>query len=480
MAINRDTTTTHRQLAKQSNRVGFAILTFIGLGIVLPMVMLLQNKIDWISVATTTRYAVVAYSSIKISLLIADPKVRPTAGVFWIFVYICMAVVPLAQLATGFSTLLSMKITDLQLLQATGVILVGCIFFDLASRQKDSADTTSKNYKVRKLRSLATLRVFSLFAMAMASLFIVQVGGLQVFFSSREETSQALDQISPESGQAVRAMISASGSVTCLISLLFYIHMIRYRRKELNFQDIGLIMLLVAFNVVINNPMSNSRYWALAVIFGLFLPIVRHRKALFSGMLISGILLALFLFPLSDVSRRKAGYGSVEQFDSVWQMISVKDYDQYSMLTNTLGYTSDNGFSWGYQLIGAIFFWVPRVIWPGKPVDSGVEVGAWMNGVNLNLSSPFWAEGWINFGLLGVVIFMYCLGAVSRRLDSEFSRGFDGGFAVGYLGISVFVGYLFILLRGSLLQSMGRLFIIILSTIILTEVSKIVENEVLE
>jgi hypothetical protein len=35
--------------------------------------------------------------------------------------------------------------------------------------------------------------------------------------------------------------------------------------------------------------------------------------------------------------------------------------------------------------------------------------------------------------------------------------------SVGYLGVSIFSGYMFILLRGSLLQSMGRLMILALA-----------------
>jgi peptidoglycan/LPS O-acetylase OafA/YrhL len=117
-----------------------------------------------------------------------------------------------------------------------------------------------------------------------------------------------------------------------------------------------------------------------------------------------------------------------------------------------------------------VLFWVPRGIWPTKPLDSGVEVGLWMSSANVNLSSPLWAEAWINFGVPGVVVTLALLGLVSRRFDSGFGAGKVSANAVGYLGVSILAGYMFILLRGSLLQSMGRLMVLAVAVACLTAV----------
>ena len=105
----------------------------------------------------------------------------------------------------------------------------------------------------------------------------------------------------------------------------------------------------MVLNVVVNNPISNSRYWTLAVLFGLVMPLIGSRKALFNVAIVGGVVAAIFLFPLSDITRRAAGTGVMLQTDSVWRMISTKDYDQFSMLANTLGFTPDEGLTWGYQ-----------------------------------------------------------------------------------------------------------------------------------
>ena len=451
-------------------RSAAALVAFLIFAVVLPLLARGAAAVAYTDTDFLIRYAVALYAAVKISTLLWQSDIRPVAGVFWIFVYTGMGLAPLAQLTTGRSTALAIQVDEGLLTLASFLTLLGCLCFDAAYhvrlRHRRSAPP-----RFRKLRSLQTLRFFSMAAVGAALVYIVQVGGLGVFFLSREETSEALDAINPDSGQALRAIISAAGSVACLTALIFYIHVWRNRQRPLAAVDGALTAVLVVMNVIVNNPISNSRYWTLAVLFGLLLPLIRGRKGIFNGMLAGGALGSILVFPLSDVTRRAAGTGTAVQFDSVWTTIATKDYDQFTMLANTLGYTQDHGLSWGQQALGPLFFWVPRVVWPDKPYDTGVEVGMWMNSVNLNLSAPLWAEAWINFGLIGLIVVFAGLGFLARRLDAGFRMDILSRGSVGYLGISIFAGYLFILLRGSLLQSMGRLMILTLSILILTAVA---------
>ena len=450
-------------------RAGLSILAFLGFAVVIPLFLRVTSEAPYTDTAFLLRYSVVLYASVRISAILWREPVTPVAGVFWMFVYICMGVVPLAQLATGASTMLARQVDDATLQAATAVTLLGCFSFDIAYNLRlfRHADRPAPS---RTLRSIDTLRVFAVVAIFGGLIYVVQVGGLGVFFASRQEAGQALDQLSPDSGQAVRSIVSAFGSVGCLVALIFYIHVLRLMRHALKLVDAFLLAALVVMNLIVNNPISNSRYWALSVLFGLIMPLIRFRKSLFNLAIIGGILAAILVFPLSDVTRRKAGADAVLQADSVWHMISTKDYDQFSMLANTLSFTGDAGFAWGYQFLGPVLFWVPRGIWPTKPLDSGVEVGLWMSSANVNLSSPLWAEAWINFGVPGVVVTLALLGLVSRRFDSGFGAGKVSANAVGYLGVSILAGYMFILLRGSLLQSMGRLMVLAVAVACLTAV----------
>jgi hypothetical protein len=453
--------------SKSGLGAGLSILAFLGFAIAIPLILRSVSEASYSDTEFLIRYSPALYSAFRMSVILWKDQVRPVAGVFWMFVYICLGVVPLAQLSTGASTILAIQVDTATLYATTAVTLVGCISFDLAYHLK-LFRTLVGPPPVRALRGTDSLRIFAAVAVLGGLIYVAQVGGIGVFFASRQETSQALDQVSPDSGQAARAIVSAFGSVACLVALIFYIHMIRMRRSSLNLVDVALIVGLVVLNVIVNNPISNSRYWTLAVLFGLVLPLIGSRKSLFNFAIIGGVVAAIFVFPLSDITRRTAGTGVLLQTDSVWRMISTKDYDQFTMLANTLGFTRDEGLTWGHQFLGAVLFWVPRVIWPTKPLDSGVEVGQWMSSANLNLSSPLWAEAWINFGVAGVVVTFSLLGLLSRRFDAGFRPGALLAGSVGYLGVSIVSGYMFILLRGSLLQSMGRLLVLALAIAFLT------------
>lgn len=457
---------------RAGSRTATALAAFVVFAVVIPLLMRASSAVFYTDTDFLLRYAVVLYAAVKLSQVLGQPAVRPVSGVFWIFIYTCMGVAPLAQLTTGRTTALANQVDERMLTGASLLTLLGCACFDAAYhlRLRQPAAKAAP-LRFRELRSLRVLRLFSVAAVAAGLVYIVQVSGVAVFFLSRQEAGEALDAISPDSGDALRAIISGAGTVACLCGLIFYLHVIRARQHPLALQDIALIVALIGLNVIVNNPISNSRYWTLAVLFGLVLPFIRGRKGLFNIAIVSGVLASIVVFPLSDVTRRAAGTQSQLQVDSVWTMIATKDYDQFTMLANTLGYTAEHGLSWGMQALGPLLFWVPRVIWPQKPYDTGVEVGMWMNNHNLNLSAPLWAEAWINFGLAGVVLAFLGLGILARRLDAGFRTDTLGLGSAEFLGIAIFAGYLFILLRGSLLQSTGRLVILILSILILTAVA---------
>ena len=453
-------------------RAAVALVAFLTFAVVLPLQVRGAGAVFYTDTNFLIRYAVALYAAAKLATLLWHTDIRPLAGVFWIFVYTGMGLAPMAQLTTGRSTALAIQVTEQHLTMASLLTLLGCVSFDLAYHVRlRRRNRRGPQLRFRTLRSLDVLRVFSVAAVVAALVYIVQVGGPSVFFLSRQETSEALDAISPDSGQALRAIVSAAGSVACLTALIFYLHVWRTRDRTLATVDSFLIGVLVIINVVVNNPISNSRYWTLAVVFGVLLPLIRGHKGLFNTAVAGGVIASVVIFPLSDITRRAAGAGVALQSDSIWKTIATKDYDQFTMLANTLSYTQDNGVSWGTQALGPLFFWVPRVAWPDKPLDTGVEVGMWMHSTNLNLSAPLWAEAWINFGLLGLILVFVALGLLARRLDSGFRAEILSKGSVGYLGISIFAGYLFIILRGSLLQSMGRLLILVLSILILTTVT---------
>lgn len=94
------------------------------------------------------------------------------------------------------------------------------------------------------------------------------------------------------------------------------------------------------------------------------------------------------------------------------------DYDAYTMLTLAIDYVSTRGTTWMRQLVGVIFFWMPRAIWKNKPVGSGYFIAEQLGWSFKNLSCPLPGEAYINLGFIGVLLFAILIGKIMRFLDS--------------------------------------------------------------
>ena len=117
----------------------------------------------------------------------------------------------------------------------------------------------------------------------------------------------------------------------------------------------------------------------------------------------------------------------------------------------------ENDFvTWGWQLLGVLGFFIPRAMWPSKPVGSGLEVAGSNDFENTNISMNFLGEGYVNFGIPGVFVFALLLGLLFGRLDAGFWQGRFEGRALGVIYL-LLIGGTFFLIRGDLLSSFAYL-----------------------
>ena len=52
------------------------------------------------------------------------------------------------------------------------------------------------------------------------------------------------------------------------------------------------------------------------------------------------------------------------------------DFDGFQQTVNSVYYAHVHGHTWGYHLVSALLFWVPRSIWKGKAFAAGNAVAA--------------------------------------------------------------------------------------------------------
>ena len=182
--------------------------------------------------------------------------------------------------------------------------------------------------------------------------------------------------------------------------------------------------------------------------------------------------IALVVFPFADRFRYEDGGDPQPDSGSLLAPLTVKDYDQVGMFANTISFAhAGEGHTYGRQFAGTLLFFVPRSVWHAKPVDSGVRVGEWMGMRNTNLSSPLWAELWLDFGPLGMLLGFVLAGYGCDRLDRAYVRRTvddTGPGNVLAVVVPLVAGYGFILLRGPLLQAAGRVAIAVVCVALVT------------
>lgn len=454
--------TTPRTLLSRALSVPLAL----GFTVFLPVFVAAQSGDGQEDAAFWLQLVLTMYAGARLSAMVLTSRRKLLQGSFWLFVYMAMGVAPLAQAVLGrVPTPVVGPRSDLTL--AIGLVLLGCTAFDvgvLLARHRPAGRAGGSTKEPRPVMAhRRRLQLLTVIAFVCSAAFIVKLGGPAVFFSSRQEIIAGIQDagVSNGDGQAGQALLRGFGTVPALLAMLLYTRWLvtsTYARRK-----VSVIVTwagLLALNLVVNNPVSNPRYWFLTVMFAMLFTLFPVSAAMYRVALSMAVVVALLVFPFADRFRYdEKNYKPVET-TSFLEPMALKDYDQIGMFANTITYAdSGPGHSYGRQLAGSVLFAVPRSAWPGKPHDTGVMVGQWMGTVNTNLSSPIWAELWLDFGPLGMGAGLLAIGYAAARVDRRYAKRATRRSPPGSL-IAVVVplvaGYSFILLRGPLLQASGR------------------------
>ena len=292
--------------------------------------------------------------------------------------------------------------------------------------------------------------------MVLAALTYVGIVGVGSLLSYRSSLDTALMALRDSTAVAVVAAVISVGL------LVLFLGQLQVRREQIE-QDAkrpSLMLWLTGILLfVIVNPVSNPRYISGTVLLaalaglGLFSSLRRFRL-----VAVGAIAVMVFIFPLADAFRwsGQADLGSGNVSDS----LASGDFDAFAQIINTVDYVHANGITWGEQGSGALLFWVPRRLWPDKPIDTGPLVAQFRGYEYTNLSAPLFAELFINGGWAVLVIGMFLLGWWLRRWDdaSDLVMRRNG---VPSVIATIAPFYMLIMLRGSLLQSMDVLLLIL-------------------
>lgn len=215
------------------------------------------------------------------------------------------------------------------------------------------------------------------------------------------------------------------------------------------------------------NPLNSPRFFFLASWFPVFILLTKD-KLKFVPVFVGILFGVLVYMPLASLTSRRGLEGISLLRDSQYasDILRLKDMDVFDTLVHACSMMRDEAFMLGKNTAAIVLFFVPRAIWPEKPIVGGLIVGDdlynnWYAGTH-NLSFYVGGDFYMDLGLLGVLIGFLCIGFLWKRAINSNLLIVDGCSVF----TAVLAGSLPILIRGPLGAVIGYFFCLTLACLI--------------
>lgn len=378
---------------------------------------------------------------------------------FWLFNLVFLSIIPALQVATGklaWDAVPSLEgVLRANLLIFSGFVVYQLTRYVLAATSAFKTPLFPQRITSRWVRAYATVGL-SIFVLLALGYFLII--GADALFLQKDILNKWRDRVS----DAVFLMVEKAIRSPVLYLMLLSVFLYRLRRISRT-----LMMSVLGVGLLVNFPLAMPRTLSAAVVLSLALSFggtywQRHRQAFTLFMLAA----VFFFFPLWQVARRTSErmLPPISQPAQVYAWsFRMGDFDAYTQLCNTLSFTDSNGLQKGRQLQTALAFAVPRQYWPQKSIGSGALIRQKSGEAFINVSSPLLAEGFIDFGWIGALVYYILFAILARQYDCYYwhwrlRRAAEGDVSFRALFYPVMLVLLFHLLRGDLLSSMAMIF----------------------
>lgn len=398
-----------------------------------------------------TGILITLWASLK---LFGDPKPYSLNRMFWLFVMVFFGLLPAVQIGSG-NLPWGNNVQPETFLRANVLILAGCAVYSLM-RTVAKATEGEKPLRIRARATPALVRSHkwvglpAVLLLALAYFIIVGRGALLQKFTILQWRDVVPDALYLSLEKILR--------IPVLVFTLLTIFLFRLRLLSKRFV-IGTLLLCAA----VNFPLAMPRTFFAAMLLGILLSFGGSLWQCYRQALTLLILAGLFgVIPLLQAARWTSDHQKVPLSNPgvlYARTFTGGDFDAYSMLCRIMEYTHNNGYTQGEQLLTTLAFAVPRKIWPGKSEGTGARVHRAQGGY-INVSAPLLAEGFIDFGPAGGLLYWALFALLATRYDAYYwrwrgHRAATGDFSFRALFYPVMLVFAVLLLRGDALSALA-------------------------
>lgn len=361
---------------------------------------------------------------------------------YFVFSIIFLGLVPWLHYARGVTLWLGRPLEQVTYIDVNILLAVAnfavIVTYLLSYRRGAAATEHVPRVSSAVILGLAALSSFGTFLF----LFLNEFNVNQILFRGliEEERTSGLEN------QAASAILFSFARLVPVFCLFFALSELKGRFFLKAFLFVA--VLIVAF------PTGAARFIAASI----YIPLLMIMFPFFRrAWVISLFLIASLttIFPFLNQFRYFSGFEEITLVPDV-SFFLVGHFDAFENFASAY----EHGFiSYGWQILGVVAFFVPRAFWASKPFGSGYQLSLEQSYLFNNISMTFLGEGYVNFGVPGVLVFAITLGFIMARLDSKFAALRPTGTFVGYdRTVYLFMmAAFFFFLRGDMLSGTSYL-----------------------
>jgi oligosaccharide repeat unit polymerase len=278
------------------------------------------------------------------------------------------------------------------------------------------------------------------------SVIIAVSFGIRNYTASRAEIEELLPYVTPAIlvWLTLPRILAFVALLICLVGL----------KQRSSWPAIFLTLLAAAIFVTLNLPTTIPRFLLFSyviIVITVFVPLTKRRKIILLTVFVIG---QFTIFPAIALLSR----GDIDELFSsslIEYFVTNGDFDGFQSTINVVRYADSSGYRYGLNLLSAALFFLPRELWPGKSMGTGGEAAAFNGYDFINISAPLPSEFYVDFGMAGAVIGGFLFGALLSKIDFEIRARRAAGDTFQLFCPATITGYLFIILRGSLVGVLG-------------------------
>lgn len=434
----------------------FSGLTAFILLLGLPLLLVVFASTAHLSLPLIPIALIIIYSSAHLAHISSSASQNIVTTTFWVFSYLFLGLAPFLQLVTNTFPWSGTYDTATTANSAL-LILAGLLAFDFG-RHLMPGRGVGVPRALRRPVSRTNITVLAILLLASSPYLLSRLGGTATLFIPRSELSQTLmSEFELPAMMLLTNALKTPAYVLLVGSLAIWLAR-RARGERVGPRWKMMAFVLLVATLVLNNPISTARLKVGTILLSLFfvLPWRRWSGAATTFGLIFGL---LFVFPFADLFRASLDTqlsDRIAESTTISELTENGDFDAFQMVANGVDALDRNDFQLGRQTIGALFFWVPRSIWSGKPIPTGQWIAEQQGYSFTNLSSPLWVELYIDGGLFLLVFGFIGYGYLVRTIDRWYALSQrSGDVRVISIIVPIYAGYQFFVLRGSLMPAVA-------------------------